>query len=162
MTNRLIREIDEAQKGRARLYWLIYDELRRELGAERAETLLARAITRRGEEAGEALFGKLSNPSPRDVADTFLAVSPAEGAIFPHRREAATDGTVTIRVTRCPLQECWRDSGLGDDDLRTMCRIAGHFDRGCFGRVRIPFRADTWTPGHTGCCTITLGPGAAR
>ena len=51
----LERELKDAFKNRALIYWAIYDELRTELGAERAKTLLARAIRRRGEAAGNEI-----------------------------------------------------------------------------------------------------------
>ncbi len=156
--DRLIRQIDDAQKNRARLTWLIYDELRRELGPARAEAVLARAIERRGAEVGEALFGRLTARTPETVADAFLAQSPADGVLFRHTRRATADGGVEIAVHRCPLKEAWVEAGLGDDDLATICRIAGRFDDGCFGAAGIGFAAETWRPGHAGCCTLRLTP----
>ena len=154
--DRLIRQLDDAQKNRARLTWLIYEELRRELGAAQAEAVLARAIERRGAEVGAALFGGLAARTPDAVADAFLAQSPANGALFRHTRRAAGDGGVEIAVHRCPLKDAWVESGLGDADLATICRIAGRFDDGCFGAAGIGFAAETWKPGHAGCCTLRL------
>jgi hypothetical protein len=152
----LVREIDEANKGRARLYWLIYDELRAELGPERAEALLARAIGKRGAEVGTAMFAGLAERNPRTVADAFLSASPAGGTLFPHTRRDRDDGNVEIAVHRCPLKDAWHEAGLNPVDIATMCRIAGRFDHGCFGAGGVALAAETWTPGREGCCRLTL------
>src|SRR5258708_154749 len=44
----LARELDDAFRNRALIYWSLYEELRAELGAERAAAILGRAIERRG------------------------------------------------------------------------------------------------------------------
>ncbi len=154
---RLTRELDSSHKHRALLYWTIYQEISREVGAAQAETILARAIERRGQEAGAHLFGALAAPTPGQVAKTFLAVSPADGTLWPHDVQTHASGAVTIKVHRCPLKEAWTEAGLGDDALATMCRIAGRFDNGCFGESGVAFAATTWRQGRDGCCTLVLG-----
>ena len=44
----LRQELYDSFKNRAAIYYLIFDELRQELGPERAEAILSRAIYRRG------------------------------------------------------------------------------------------------------------------
>lgn len=158
--HKLTRELDAAFKNRARLYKNLLDELTAALGPERAEALLVAAIEKRGEEAGRALFAHLSAPNAAQVADTFLAVSPAEGTLFPHTRTQDKAGRVTIAVSRCPLLDAWREDGLSDTEIARLCRIAGRFDNGCFGAAGVAFGAETWTLGKTGCCTLHLGPAA--
>ncbi|MBL0931116.1 MAG: L-2-amino-thiazoline-4-carboxylic acid hydrolase [Alphaproteobacteria bacterium] len=161
---KLKRELDDAFKARARLYRAILDELTAEIGAERAEAVLGRAIEKRGVAAGTALFGGLESPTAKDVADRFLAVSPAEGTLYPHTRDdrAGANGEtgVTVKVHRCPLQEAWREDGASDAEIARLCRISGRFDTGCFGVGGVAFEATTWTPGSTGCCTLFLGSAA--
>lgn len=152
------RELDDAFKARARLYRAILDELTAEIGAEKAEAVLSRAIEKRGIAAGTALFGALEKPTAKDVADRFLAVSPAEGTLYPHTREDRDGGkTVSVKVHRCPLQDAWREDGATDAEIERLCRISGRFDTGCFGASGVAFEATTWTPGSTGCCTLFLG-----
>lgn len=158
---KLRAELDAAFKNRARLYKNMLDALTVELGAERAEAVLSAAIETRGVEAGRALFGRMTAPTAAQVADAFLAVSPAEGSLFPHTRTQDVDGRVTVAVSRCPLLEAWREDGLADAEIQTLCRIAGRFDNGCFGAAGIGFAAETWAPGKDGCCTLYLGPGRA-
>jgi len=158
---KLKRELDDAFKARARLYRAILDELTAEVGAERAEAVLGRAIEKRGIAAGTALFGAIDKPTAKDVADRFLAVSPAEGTLYPHARadRAGANGEtgVTVKVQRCPLQDAWREDGASDAEIERLCRISGRFDTGCFGASGVAFEATTWTPGSTGCCTLFLG-----
>lgn len=158
---KLTREIDAAFKNRARLYKNMLDALTAELGRARAETVLSAAIETRGAEAGRALFGHMTAPTAAQIADAFLAVSPAEGTLFPHTRAEDAAGRVTISVSRCPLLEAWREDGLPDAEIATLCRIAGTFDTGCFGAAGIGFAAETWAPGKDGCCTLYLGPAGA-
>lgn len=159
---KLTLEIDAAFKNRARLYKNILDELTSALGRARAEAVLAAAVEKRGEESGRKLFGHLTAPTAAQVADAFLAVSPAEGALFPHARTQDDAGRVTIAVSRCPLLEAWREDGLADAEIQTLCRIAGRFDNGCFGVAGVGFAAETWHPGKNGCCTLFLGPAGAQ
>jgi hypothetical protein len=154
----LARELDDAFRNRALIYWSLYEELRAELGAERAAAVLGRAIERRGAAAGAALFAGLRERTPAAVADAFLAVSPDGGRLFPHAVRRDADGAVHIKVTRCPLKDAWAAAGLAPDDMATICRIAGRFDTGCFGAAGIGFAADTWTPGASGCCHLHLLP----
>ena len=156
---KLTLEIDAAFKNRARLYKNMLDALTAELGRARAEAVLADAIEKRGAESGRKLLGHLKAPTAAQVADAFLAVSPAEGTLFPHTRTQDAEGRVTIAVSRCPLLEAWREDGLPDTEIQTLCRIAGRFDNGCFGAVAgMAFAAETWAPGKDGCCTLFLGP----
>jgi len=164
--HKLKRELDDAYKARARLYRAILDELTAEIGAERAGAVLGRAIEKRGIAAGTALFGALETPTAKDVADRFLAVSPAEGTLYPHTREdrdgANGEPGVTVKVRRCPLQEAWREDGASDAEIERLCRISGRFDTGCFGAASgVAFEATTWTPGSDGCCTLFLGSAAS-
>ena len=54
----LRHELVDSFKNRAILYYLIYDEMRRELGPEKAEAILSRAIYRRGAQKGKQKYGQ--------------------------------------------------------------------------------------------------------
>ena len=151
----LERELKDAFKNRALLYWSIYDEFRRELGAGKAERILARAIERRGKDAGDALFKGVA-AMPEAIADRFLSVSPANGRLFPTDVRRDEKGGVHIQVKSCPLKEAWEEAKLPGSDMATICRIAGRFDNGVFGGRGISFSADTWTDGKVGCCHLHL------
>ena len=151
----LERELKDAFKNRALIYWAIYDELRTELGAEQATKLLARAIERRGKEAGDALF-RDTPADPQAIGQRFLDVSPADGRLFPTKVRRDEQGGMHIHVQVCPLKEAWEESKLPAADMATICKIAGHFDNGVFEHRGVRFSAETWTEGKSGCCHLHL------
>src|SRR5688500_4434801 len=151
----LRQELEDAFRGRAHLYRVFLDELEAELGPERAEALMVRALEVRGREVATALFTEVP-VDPIAAGDRFLAVSPDGGQMYPHEAERS-HGSMTIRVHRCPLKDAWAGAGLPPDRIATLCRIAGAFDRGLFEAAGVAFSHQTWTePRGGGCCWITL------
>jgi hypothetical protein len=71
-------------KNRALIYMEMYDVLAAELGAARAEALLAKAIYNRGRKMGKA-FAKFSPADLAGLRDAFLASVPGGEAIFSRR-----------------------------------------------------------------------------
>lgn len=151
---RLARELDAAFAARARLYWHLLVTLREALGEAEAERLLSRAIERHGAAAGAVIFAGLETPAPMAVASRFLTLaSPDWGRLFPHVVEE-DGGTVTVRVTRCPLKDAWVADGRTEAEVETLCRVAGHADHGVFGAAECGFSAETWRQGRGGCCVL--------
>jgi L-2-amino-thiazoline-4-carboxylic acid hydrolase len=151
----LRQELEDAFRGRAHLYRVFLDELESELGPQRAEALMVRALEARGREVAAALFTE-GPVDPIAAGDRFLAVSPDGGQMYPHEAERR-HGRMTIRVHRCPLKDAWAGSGLPPDRVATLCRIAGAFDRGLFEAAGLAFSNQTWTEARGGgCCWITL------
>ena len=148
-------------KNRALIYMEMYDVLAEELGPERAEALMTRAIYRRGRSAGNAL----SKYAPKDLAglkSAFLAVVPGGADIFkPHvlRDEPAA---LDIQLGGCPLKDAWREAGLPEEKVATLCRIAGAVDKGLFEGAGFAFQNRTWTAGAQGCCFLSIKPGPAK
>jgi hypothetical protein len=133
----LRQELEGAFRNRADLYRLFLDELEAELGPERAEALMARALERRGEEVASALFRDVP-ADPVAVGDCFLSVSPDGGRMYPHEAERSPD-SMTIKVHRCPLKDAWNAAGLPPERVATLCRIAGAFDKGLFEAAGLAF-----------------------
>lgn len=153
---KLAAELDAAFRNRADLYRLMLDELSDELGAEKAEAILIRAIEKRGREVAELAFARFGPNDARAIGEAFLAVSPDDGRMYPTDVERS-DSHIAFKVKRCPLKDAWVGAGVGDDKLATLCRIAGAFDRGLFEATGVRFDNVTWTSGHgSGCCHICL------
>ena len=152
---RLAAELESAFRNRADLYRLMLEELTAELGRERAEAVLIRAIERRGREVAEVAFRDFGANDAREIGEAFLSVSPDGGRMYPTDVERRADG-ITFRVRRCPLKDAWGEAGVCDDDMATLCRIAGAFDRGLFEATGVRFENVTWVSGRDGCCTIAL------
>lgn len=153
---KLSRELDSAFRNRADLYRLFLDELSGELGAEKAEAIMIRAINQRGKEVAAPAFAAFGPNDAHAIGEAFLAVSPDGGRMYPTDVERGND-RVAFKVKRCPLKDAWAEAGLGDEKLATLCRIAGAFDRGLFEATGVRFENVIWTPGHgSGCCHIAL------
>ena len=153
---KLARELDSAFRNRADLYRLMLDELTMELGPEQAETVMVRAIEKRGQEVAAAAFGKFGPNDARAIGEAFLSVSPDDGRMYPTDVERAPD-RIAFKVKRCPLKDAWVEAGVDEEQLTTLCRIAGAFDRGLFEATGVRFDNVTWSPGHgSGCCHIAL------
>ncbi|MFT8243839.1 L-2-amino-thiazoline-4-carboxylic acid hydrolase [Roseomonas sp. BN140053] len=156
---RLAAELDASFKARGRLYWDFYTVLRDAHGEAEAERLLSAAIETRGRAAGEALFADLDDPTPRRVVERFLTrASPDWGQLFPHSIREAPDGTLRVLVRRCPLKDAWEEDGRTPAEIATLCRIANRADHAVFGCSGLRFSAESWTPGHEGCCHLSFVP----
>ena len=153
--DQLRRALDDSFKNRALLYWTIFQELRQEIGVDKAEATLSRAIYARGKQVAEAAFSKFGPRDARALGEAFLAISPDGGSLFPTEVEQLENG-IAFQVKRCPLKEAWQQARLSDDDLTQICRIAGCFDNGLFENSGVTVATETWRPGVTGCCRIQL------
>ncbi|MGL4324226.1 MAG: L-2-amino-thiazoline-4-carboxylic acid hydrolase [Beijerinckiaceae bacterium] len=154
-TTRLRRELEEAFANRAHLYRLMLAELTDELGEDRAQIIMTRVLERRGREVAPLLFSGVEG-DPAAIGRRFLSVSPDGGRMYPNAAAYGADHC-SFRVHRCPLKDAWQKSGLQDQDVATLCRLAGAFDKGLFEAAGVAFSNQTWSPERGGgCCWITL------
>jgi hypothetical protein len=145
-------------KNRALVYKEMYDVLCEQLGAAKAEALLTEAIYRRGRAMGAAFKGF----APRDLGglcDAFLAAVPGGTEIFAPQVLRKDAKGLDIQLHGCPLKDAWREAGLPEDKVATLCRIAGAVDKGLFEGAGFTFANRTWTPGAKGCCFLSIQPG---
>jgi len=151
--DKLREQLRNSFKNRAILYYLIFEELRQEFGAERAETIMKRAILRRGRQIGQ----QFQAFAPNDFAglrDAFLAIIPDDGRMFEPQVMRCDDQGLDIQLETCPLKAAWEELGLDEADRSTLCRIAGEIDKGTFEAAGFRFEPDTWRPGRSGCCHL--------
>jgi predicted ArsR family transcriptional regulator len=155
---KLRRQLYDSFANRAHIYHLLYNELRAELGADKAAELMGRAIYRRGAQVG----ARYAAFAPRDLEglkQAFLAGVSDDGAMFaPEVVRCDADG-LDIKLHRCPLKQAWLDAGLAQEEVATLCRIAAQVDRGLFETAGFRFDADTYQPGDEGCCFLHIRPG---
>ena len=153
----LRNQLQASFKNRGVLYYLIFDELREEVGEQQAIAILKRAIYRRGEHIGQ----QFCPFAPKDLAglkDAFLDIIPDEGRLFdPHVVQCDPESLV-IHLNACPLKEAWEELELDDHDKAVMCEIAGEIDKGTFEAAGFAFEPDTWQPGRAGCCHLNIRP----
>lgn len=144
-------------KNRALIYMEMYDVLAEEFGPAKAEALLTKAIYRRGRAAGAGL----AKYAPADLAglrEAFLANVPGGSEIFRPEVVRADGARLEIQLHGCPLKDAWREAGLTEEKVATLCRIAGAVDKGLFEGAGFAFENRTWTPGRQGCCFLGVQP----
>lgn len=149
------KDLIAQMKNRALIYMEIYDLLAEELGTARAEQLLARAIYKRGCSAGKPL----AKFAPADLAGlktAFLSAVPGGEELFKPEVLRADAERLEIQLHGCPLKDAWREAGLTEDKIATLCRIAGAVDKGLFEGAGFAFENRTWTPGAQGCCFLSI------
>lgn len=150
-------QLQASFENRAILYYLVFDELRQEIGEERAVALMKRAIYRRGEQVGQ----QFAQFAPHDLAglkDAFLAIIPDEGRLFAPEVMRCESESLEIHLNNCPLKTAWEKLGLDDRTKVLMCEIAGEIDKGTFVAAGFSFEPDTWQPGRNGCCHLHIQP----
>jgi len=145
-------------KNRALIYLEMYDVLAEELGAEKAEALLSKAIYRRGRKAGAA-FAKFGPADLAGLRTAFLGSVPGGESIFQPEVLKSDPESLEIQLHGCPLKDAWRDAKLPEEKVATLCRIAGAVDKGLFEGAGFKFENRTWTPGAEGCCFLSVRKG---
>jgi len=145
-------------KHRAILYWLIFDELREELGQDKATELLKRAVYRRGEQVGQK-FAPFGPDDLQGLREAFLGGIPDEGRMFDPEVIRCDESALDIVFHRCPLKEAWQEAGLSNEDGTLMCEIAAEIDCGTFAAAGFDFTAATWKPPSQDCCHLHIRPG---
>ncbi len=158
MEEKLRSELLTSFKNRAVVYYLIFDELRKDIGPDKAEEIMRRAIYRRGEQLGEP-FRKFSPNDLKGLCSAFLAMIPDEGRMFRPNVQRSDEEVLDIDLEACPLKDALEELGLDSQDRVTMCRIAGELDKGMFEAAGFSFEPDTWQPGRSGCCHLHIRPG---
>ena len=156
----LRRQLYESFANRAHIYHLILEELRAELGPQRAEEVLARAIARRGTQKG-AGYARFAPGDLEGLKGAFVGGLPDGGAMFAPEVVRCDAGGLDVKFHRCPLKQAWLDAGLAEAEVATLCRLAAQVDRGMFEAAGFRFHADTYQPGGEGCCFLHVRPGPA-
>jgi hypothetical protein len=145
-------------KNRAMMYYHIFDEMRKEMGEEKASAIMKRAIYNRGLEIGKQL-AQYAPDKLEGLKNAFVALDPDEGRMFSAEVLRCDAGGVDIKFHRCPLREAWQEAGLSDEDTAKICAIAARVDNGTFEGAGFEFFADTWKPEQGECCFLHIRPG---
>lgn len=156
--SKLQEQLRDTFKHRAMLYFHFFDELRKEVGEEKASEILRRAIYQRGLAMGKR-FAKHAPDGLEGLTQAFLASTPGNGEMFSPEVERCDAEGVDIKLHSCPLKEAWEEAGIGDEDMAKMAHIAGVVDNGTFEGAGFEFHAETWRPGQEGCCHLHIRPG---
>lgn len=158
LVEQLRQQLIDSHKNRAMIYYHVYEELARELGEDRAEEILKRAIYRRGQERAKE-YRQFAPDDLCGVREAFLGHLPDEGRLFQPELLGDSPSALDIKFQRCPLKEAWLEAGLPEELVARLCRIAAEVDYGLFQEAGFNFSSDTWQPGGEGCCCLHIRPG---
>jgi hypothetical protein len=147
-----------AYKNRGMMYYHIFQELRKEVGEERAADIMKRGIYNRGLEIGKK-YKKFAPADLEGVKNAFLAGSADQGKMFQPEVLRCDGEGLDIQMNSCPLKEAYVEAGLSDEAIATMCDIAAVVDYGTFEGAGFLFFAHTWKPGDEGCCRLHIRRG---
>jgi hypothetical protein len=154
----LREQLYSAYKNRGMMYYHIFVELKKEVGAEKATEIMKRGIYSRGLEIGK----KYEQYGPADLQglrDAFLASSADQGRMFQPEVLHCDAKRLEIKMRSCPLKEAWQDAGLSDQEIARMCDLAAVVDEGIFTGAGFQFSGETWQSGQEGCCRLQIRPG---
>ena len=157
----LRRQLYNSYKNRALIYHHFLEELGKEVGPERAEEVMKRAIYRRGAEKG-AKYARFAPGDLDGLRAAFVGGLADEGRMFQAEVLRCDAEALDIKFHRCPLREAWQEAGLPEGRIATLCRIAARVDNGTFESAGFRFSADTWQPGGEGCCCLHVRPGGRQ
>jgi hypothetical protein len=152
------RDLVAQMKNRALVYMEIYEVLAAELDEARAEELLTRAIYRRGRAMGKN-FAQYGPGDLEGLRTAFLGSVPGGQSIFQPEVLKRGGAELEIQLHGCPLKDAWREAGLSETKVATLCRLAGAVDKGLFEGAGFRFENRTWTPGAQGCCFLHVERG---
>jgi len=154
----LRQQLYAAYKNRGMMYYHIFQELRQEVGDEKAAEIMKRGIYNRGLEIGKK-YAKYGPIDLEGLKNAFLTGSADRGKMFqPEILRCDQDG-LDIQMRSCPLKEAYQEAGLSDQEIARMCDIAAEVDYGTFEGAGFHFSAETWKPGQEGCCLLKIRPG---
>jgi hypothetical protein len=128
--NTVQKTFENATKVRAKAYAYIYEELVKELGAKKADSLFSKAIYRLGKDKA-ANYPESAKKSAEGVARFFIKDPVSRGA-FKQSILSANDTEALIEMKNCALVAMWKEMGYSDARIRKLCDLAYQVD---FGKI---------------------------
>ncbi len=157
----LRRAVYGAFKNRAMMYYHIFDEMRKEIGEEKAASIMKKAIYRRGLEIGKPL-AKYAPGDMEGLKKAFIGGDPDGGKMFSAEVLRCDAGGLELTFHSCPLRDAWQEAGLSPEETAKICAIAARVDNGTFEGAGFEFSADTWKPEQGNQCFLHIRPGKGR
>ncbi len=154
----LRQQLYESYANRALIYHHLLQQLRAELGDQRAEEVMGRAIYQRGAQLASR-YARFAPADLQGLRDAFVGGLPDGGAMFAPEVVRCDAGGLDVKFHRCPLKEAWLAAGLPEAEVATLCRVAAQVDQGLFTTAGFAFHAETYQPGGEGCCFLHIRPG---
>lgn len=126
------QQILEAHKFRAVMYYYLYDEMEKDLGEEKASQIFKKAAYRRGQDIQKNYRTLIEKHDYEGIAKLFCELSPAEGILFQPGIERTDTQMAILIMEVCPLVSAWKEMGLSEEKIQTLCKVASSIDNGTF------------------------------
>jgi len=125
-------QILEAHKVRAIVYYFVYDEMERVLGAETALTMFKKATYRWGQLVQRKFEEFLLSGDLEGLTKRFCESVPSDGELFAPTIESISHEQAILLLRNCPLVTAWRELGLPPERISQLCEAASAVDHGTF------------------------------
>ena len=126
------KQIFEAHKTRAIMYYYLYEEIEKQCSEEKARIIFQNATYKRGKDIQKSYEKFLKNHDYKGLAEHFCLSSPSEGELFTPSIEKIENDRAVLTMESCPLVSAWQDMGLSDEKIKTLCQVSSHIDFGTF------------------------------
>lgn len=126
------KQVIEAHKTRAIMYYYLYEEIEKECGEDRAQVIFKKATHRRGKDIQKSYEQFLIESNYQGLAEHFCTSSPSEGELFHPRIEEVEKNRAVLTMDSCPLISAWKDLGLSEEKIKVLCEVSSYIDFGTF------------------------------
>jgi len=120
----------EATKVRAKAYLFLYEEMKAEIGEEKAKKIFSNAVYKLGIDKSK-LYPDNVKASAISIAEEFVS-NPLSREVFKQSIISGNDDKAIIKMERCPLVDKWNEMKLSENKIKTMCDLAYRID---FGKI---------------------------
>lgn len=127
----------------------IYEEMKAEIGAEKARKIISAAITKNAIEQGSAYAKTEGGNTSLESFHALLPQWKANGALEVDMLEE-TEANVNYNVTRCQYAEMYKEMGLAEIGHLLSCGRDGTFCKGYDPRISL-IRTQTIMQGASHC-----------
>ena len=146
-----IKKIRAAHKKRAEYMYFIFQELVGELGKEKAEKIIRRALKRAGQHYGSKMH---LERTPLGFIK-FLEGSSHEDTFDRNIRERNDDKCI-FTVDYCPLIAAWKEFGLDTREIGLLCDIAMETDFGMMEELGLHLDLTRSLGSGDNCCEMII------
>ena len=155
---KLVKDVRNAIRDRAVIYYYIYEALKEEVGKKKAVKIMKDSVYRRGEDHAADYVNSGEPINIASLADKFVKYSPARGKIFHPYIKEITLKTTDLVMGKCPLVEAWRKMGLDNEEVELLCDIANQIDYGKYEKLGYSLKIkETIAKGNL-CCLLQVSP----
>jgi hypothetical protein len=146
--------LNEANENRARLYVHFYRAIERRFGQVAAIEICKQAIYNWGRELAAGL--EAHAPDDFDGLAGSFVFAPDGGAMFRPRIDRCDAEGLDVQFEACPLKAAWLEAGMPETEAALFCEMASQADLGTLEEAGFSVSIETWKPGRSGCCSLTI------